>query len=176
MLCILGLGMVSSAPSDSYSAQAASVQYTHATLFGGLLDELAGCADEIMDNRWSVSSMRTIRTALSHWQTVALRYGWDEVTPTDDPGRGGKLVAFVMHLLDKTELVAEPIGSYQWWRCVAGTDGGEWATAKMAIRQRSLPSLLPPLFLQPRPRVHRRERRGDAQARGKLKAHCTQKA
>ena len=173
MLCILGLGMVSSAPSDSYSAQAASVQYTHATLFGGLLDELAGRADE---KRWSVSSMRTIRAALSHWQTVALRYGWDEVTPTDDPGRGGKLVAFVMHLLDKTELVAEPIGSYQWWRCVAGTDGGEWATAKMAIRQRSLPSLLPPLFLQPRPRVHRRERRGDAQARGKLKALCMQKA
>ena len=137
MLCILGLGMVSSAPSDSYSAQAVSVQYTHATLFGGLLDELAGRADE---KRWSVSSMRTICAALSHWQTVALRYGWDEVTPTDDPGRGGKLVAFVMHLLDKTELVADSIGSYQWWRRVAGTDGGEWATAKMAIRQRSLPS------------------------------------
>ena len=47
--------------------------------------------------------------------TNALRiHGWSPVIHTDDPLRGGKLAAFVLYLLDKTDLVWGSIANYVW--------------------------------------------------------------
>jgi hypothetical protein len=58
--------------------------------------------------------MKTVSTAWSKWQLVADAYGWENVIMTDDPKRGGKLAAFVLHLLEDTDLVADSISTYVW--------------------------------------------------------------
>ena len=41
-------------------------------------------------------------------------YGWERVLRTDDPLRGGKLAAFVLHMTTKTTLVYGSIENYVW--------------------------------------------------------------
>ena len=48
------------------------------------------------------------------WRPVAESMGWPVVIRTDDSTRGGKLVTFVLHLIDDTDLVADSIGNYVW--------------------------------------------------------------
>ena len=52
--------------------------------------------------------------ALSHWDNARRPYSWDRVIRTDDPHRGGKLAAFVVHMARNTELGYESISSYLW--------------------------------------------------------------
>lgn len=111
---LFGGGSAAPSSRDAYSAQVASVVYPRAMLFDGLPAELRGHAEAIMDSRLAASSMRSVQSAYGIWRGVASRYGWPEVIATDDPTRGGKLVAFVMHMLEDTELVAESIGTYVW--------------------------------------------------------------
>ena len=108
------LGGGGCSPHDSYSSQVASVHYPRAFLWEGLPDVWQGRLDEMMDNRLSESSMDTVRGAWSKWLLVADHYGWDPVIPTDDTCRGGKLITFVMHMLEDTELVADSISTYVW--------------------------------------------------------------
>jgi len=58
--------------------------------------------------------MRTVLTAVEHWKPVAQEHGWDLVISTDDPERGAKLTAFVLDLLDQTNLVYGSISNYVW--------------------------------------------------------------
>ena len=58
--------------------------------------------------------MRTVNAARTHWATVCEKYGWEEVIPSDDSCRGGKLAAFVLYLADDTDLAYESISSYVW--------------------------------------------------------------
>ena len=41
-------------------------------------------------------------------------YGWERILRTDDPRRGGKLAAFVLHMTTKTKLVFGSIEQYVW--------------------------------------------------------------
>jgi hypothetical protein len=45
---------------------------------------------------------------------VCSAYGWERVLRTDDPLRGGKLAAFVLHMTTKTTLVYGSIENYVW--------------------------------------------------------------
>ena len=53
---------------------------------------------EVMDNRLSSSSWRTVSDGVAIWGAVCAAYGWERVLRTDDPLRGGKLAAFVLHI------------------------------------------------------------------------------
>ena len=91
-----------------------TVPYTRASVYYGLDDEAASWADEVLDNRLSSSAMRSINSALAHWDAARARYGWPRVIASDDPRRGAKLLCFVMRLVRDTELVASSIANYTW--------------------------------------------------------------
>ena len=117
IVALLGCWLVSgvhSAPKDGYSAQVASVPYERAYLWEGLPDVWTDRLDEIMDNRLSAKSMSTVGTAWRKWLLVCDAYGWDAILYTDDKTRAGKMVCFVLHLLEDTELVADSISTYVW--------------------------------------------------------------
>ena len=101
-------------PHDSYSAQSASVQFPRASLFTGVPEMWVSRLDALLDNRLRPSSMRTVTAALAHWSRVHPQYDWPVIIATDDPERGGKLVTFVLHLLDDTDIVADSITGYVW--------------------------------------------------------------
>ena len=61
-----------------------------------------------------IPSTRTVDSALAKWDAVVQRYGWDRVIHSDDPCRGGKLTAFVVHMVEDTSLHWESIRSYVW--------------------------------------------------------------
>ena len=67
-----------------------------------------------MDNRLSSSSWRTVSAGVAIWCTVCALYGWERILRTDDPRRGGKLAAFVLHMTTKTRLVYGSIEQYVW--------------------------------------------------------------
>ena len=68
----------------------------------------------MLDSRLAASSMRTVTSAFAKWCPLCDTYGWERVIATDDPERGGKLVTFVLSLLDDTDLVADSISGYVW--------------------------------------------------------------
>ena len=109
------MGLAGAAPRDGYSSQVASVQYPRASLYDGLPVDLLEAADELMSNRLAPSSMATVNIAFErYWTPLADEHGWPVILETDDPERGGKLAAFVLRLLDDTNLVADSIQSYVW--------------------------------------------------------------
>jgi len=91
-----------------------TVVYSRTTLYEGLPIALCDRLDVVMDNRLSESSMASVERARDLWYQVADTEGWDYVIRTDDPERGGKCVAFVLHLLDDTALVFKSIDNYVW--------------------------------------------------------------
>ena len=91
-----------------------SVPHARATLTNGLPAELLSRFEELLDNRWSNSSWRTIRTGMRRWREVAELWDWDVLIQTDDPERGAKLVTLVLHMVDDTDLVWSSIQSYVW--------------------------------------------------------------
>ena len=76
--------------------------------------------EQLLDNRLSSSSWRTIQAGLKRWKEIAREEGWTMVIPTDDPDRGGKLVAFVLRMVDQTELVFSSIEQYTCGECGPG--------------------------------------------------------
>jgi len=100
---------------DGYSAQQASVPYTRAMLYDGLPAHNIGLLDDLMGNALSASSMAKVDIVFEkYWKPIAETYGWPEIIKTDDPERGGKLVTFVLKLLEDKRLVADSIQSYVW--------------------------------------------------------------
>merc|ERR1712185_21124 len=67
-----------------------------------------------MDNRLSSSSWRTVRSGVKIWFEVCDIYGYDRIIEDDDPERGAMLATFVVHMLQKTELVYSTISQYVW--------------------------------------------------------------
>jgi hypothetical protein len=90
------------------------VPYSRASLFAGLPPRMETRLEQLLDNRLSSSSWRTIQAGLKRWKEIAREEGWTMVIPTDDPDRGGKLVAFVLRMVDQTELVFSSIEQYVW--------------------------------------------------------------
>ena len=77
--------------------------YSRASIYDGLPAALVD--NGVMDNRLSSSSWRTVSAGVAIWCTVCALYGWERILRTDDPRRGGKLAAFVLHMTTKTRLV-----------------------------------------------------------------------
>lgn len=94
--------------------QEASVSYPRASLTEGLPDDLHDLLGDVIDNRYADSSWRSIESGVKKWKEVAVRYGWDPVIKTDDPRRGGKLVAFVLVMTRDTDLTFSSIENYLW--------------------------------------------------------------
>ena len=96
------------------SRHAASLSYSHASIFDGLPREMMGAVEQVMDNRLSASSWRTVKGGVKIWREVAERHDWPVIIASEDPTRGGKLAAFVMHMVQNTELVYGSIEKYVW--------------------------------------------------------------
>ena len=96
-------------------SSALTVQYERASIFQGIPSQSVLCdVDEILDARLSVSAYQSISAALSHWDTLRARHGWDRLICTDDPQRGGKLATLVSYMVNETELASQSIANYVW--------------------------------------------------------------
>ena len=67
------------------SAQQASLSYSRASIYDGLPGSLTDVMHEVMDNRLSSSSWRTVSAGVAIWGAVCAAYGWERVLRTDDP-------------------------------------------------------------------------------------------
>jgi hypothetical protein len=90
------------------------VPYSRASLFQGLPPGALTRLEQVLDNRLSDSSWRTLKAGLKKWRLYVDSQGWEPVIPSDDPDRGGKLVGFVLSLMDETDLVYASIEHYVW--------------------------------------------------------------
>ena len=95
-------------------AQLLSVSYPRASLYANLTPEYRARLLELMDQRLSSSSQRTIRSAVRKWESFADAMGYAHVIDADDPERGSKLASFVMFLMDDTDLKWASIANYVW--------------------------------------------------------------
>ena len=91
-----------------------SVPYTRASLFQGLPPGALERLEQVLDNRLSDSSWRTVRAGLTRWRQYCASEGFEPILPSDDPDRGGKLVGFVLLMLVETQLVYASIEHYVW--------------------------------------------------------------
>lgn len=114
LLCAMCASCAGAKERDGSFLQQSSVSYPRASIFEGLPQALVGRVDEVLDNRLSSSAFRSISAALSHWDRVRAAWGWQRVILSDDPERGGKMAAFVIGLLDDTNLVADSISNSVW--------------------------------------------------------------
>ena len=96
------------------SAQELSVSFDRSDIFNGLPEYLVTRVDEILDNRYAPSSMRTIYGGFNKWRTVADAHGWDYIIGSGDPERAAKMATFVCCMMDDTDLVASSIEGYLW--------------------------------------------------------------
>jgi hypothetical protein len=115
LLCLLGmLTPCGAMPEKGVNLLRTTVSYDPTDIFTGLPERLLAHLDVILDNRLSQSSMRSAESAYAHWTPVADQFGWDRVILSNEPERGGKMVAFVMHLLEDTDLKFSSIENYVW--------------------------------------------------------------
>lgn len=92
-----------------------AVPFQRASVFSGVPDvQVMGWLEEVLDNRLGGSSHRSINSALGHWDTIRARFGWERVIKTDDSDRGGKLITFVWHMSENTQIVGSSIQNYVW--------------------------------------------------------------
>jgi hypothetical protein len=95
-------------------AQQLSVPYSRANLFDGLPMEYVERVDQVLDNRLATSSMDKIATAHKKWSAFAADHNFPVLLTTDHPLRGGRLAAWVVSMMDDTNLVFSSISSYVW--------------------------------------------------------------
>ena len=101
-------------PKRTATEMVVAVAVPRCFIHDGLPPDMEDFVDELLGERLKASSRRTVSAALSHWDNARRPYGWDRVIRTDDPQRGGKLAAFVVHMARNTELGYESISSYLW--------------------------------------------------------------
>ena len=70
--------------------------------------------DEVLENRLAISSLRTVKAALGHWDQCREAHGWERLVLTDDPIRGAKMATLVLYLIDNTNLVYASVVGYVW--------------------------------------------------------------
>ena len=112
-LAVLALSIqsVEPAPTNSHDA---SVSYARTSIFSGLPYHLVSQVEEVLDNRLSTSSWRSVSSAMKVWREVCLDNQWPVIILTDDPDRGGKMVTFLMHMAADTALTWVSIQNYFW--------------------------------------------------------------
>lgn len=95
-------------------AQLLSVSYPPSSIWDGLpLDEVER-VEEVMDNRLKTNSKRKIMTAYRKWEAHCEERGWDLLLTTGMACRGGRLVSWVMSMVDDSELVYGSISTMVW--------------------------------------------------------------
>ena len=94
--------------------QQLSLQFARSSIFSGLPPDLLAQTEHALDQRLSESSMDSVNSALNHWRSTCSKYNFDLLLETDAVDRGGKLVAFVWHLLQDNKLVYSSIANYVW--------------------------------------------------------------
>jgi len=115
---LLALSPASCARGGSHSrggaSQGASIVYSRASVYTALPEQLAAQVDELLDQRLSSSSLRSMHAALAHWDVVRARHGWERVLRSDHAERGARLVTLLLYLIYETDLVADSISNYIW--------------------------------------------------------------
>ena len=101
-------------PGERGQRFASTVPHQRTTLSNGLPGDLMDWLDVVLDNKYSASSHRSIRTGMRKWRAVADRHGWDLLIQTDDEARGAKLVTLVYSMVEDTELCFGSIQNYLW--------------------------------------------------------------
>jgi hypothetical protein len=91
-----------------------SVPHARCALTEGLPGELETWLNEVLDHRFAASSWRTINGGMNKWRAVAAKHGWPALIESDDPRRGGKMVAFLHALCADTQLTWGSILNYTW--------------------------------------------------------------
>ena len=114
VLSIIGCFCVQSGDAMPLSRFDAALSYPTTSLFEGLPADLLPAVEGVINNRLSSSSWSKVRTGMRLWRQVADSRGWAHVIRTGDQHRGAKLVTFVMHLVENTELVWHSIEIYTW--------------------------------------------------------------
>ena len=102
---------VDAAPSHSFDS---SVTYSRSSIYNGLPPNLMGSVEMVLENRLASSSWRTVQSAVKIWREVCDLHGWPVILLTDDPERGGRLVAFLLHMAADTSLSWVSIEGYFW--------------------------------------------------------------
>ena len=115
--CVVGVRAVDGGGNSAYIVQETSVQYQRADLYTGLSEALSSRLDEILDGRLSESAGRSMEAALNYWDEARSEEGWDRVILTDAVDRGAKLVTFVLHMVDDSDLSWASIQNYVWAFC-----------------------------------------------------------
>jgi hypothetical protein len=95
-------------------AQLLSISYPYATIYQGLPPQLIERLDEVMDNRLAPSSRSRVMTGYNRWKVFCDANAWDPLIKTHEDDRGGKLVAWVLSMVDDTDLVYASIETYVW--------------------------------------------------------------
>lgn len=96
------------------NVQELSVHSATTSIYYGLPADVAPFLEQIMDNRLSTSSWRSVSAAMSRYLPLCEERGWSPVIATDDPMRGAKLTTFVWTLVASTALVWGSISTYVW--------------------------------------------------------------
>ena len=107
-------GMPSRGAGVGGDAQLLSIAYTPASLFEGLPVELVPRLELVLDNRLAPSSRAHVVAASKRWSAFCEGYQWDPLLGDTDTSRGGKIAAWVMSMMDETELVYKSIENYIW--------------------------------------------------------------
>ena len=95
-------------------SQLLSLSFAQASLFDGLPPECYERLDEVLDNRLSVSSREKMMVGVRRWSAFCEEHGWEPLIPSGLATRGGRLAAWVLSMLDDTELKAQSISTYSW--------------------------------------------------------------
>ena len=95
-------------------AQLLSVAYPTCSIMDGLPLECVDRFDEVMDNRLAPSSRDKMMSGFNRWQRFSLEHGWSPFIESGDGRRGGRIAAWVLEMVDDTELTFQSICSYIW--------------------------------------------------------------
>ena len=91
-----------------------SVAYQPVSIFEALDPVTQASVDRLMDNRLAPRSMAVVDSAMSHWSRFCERQGWERLIHSGSTDRGSKLAAFVVYLVEDTELGFKSIENYVW--------------------------------------------------------------
>ena len=105
-------------------AQLLSIRYTPTSIFSGLPMEYHAQLETVLDNRLAPSSRAHVDSAMKRWSTFCGVQEWDPLLDDADEARGGKLTAWVLSMVNDTELVFRSIVNYVWgmrtWHTLQG--------------------------------------------------------
>ena len=95
-------------------AQLLSIPFHHGSIFEGLPLELFDRLDEVMDTRLRPASMRKVVSSFNKWESFCVSRDWAPLLQSREPARGGRMAAWILSMVDDTDLVFSSISTYVW--------------------------------------------------------------